>query len=139
MPLKVYQDDPPNVNLTSMIDVVFLLIIFFMVGTRFTETDKNLAIELPRVTHGNPVSSQNTPRIVSVSRDGQIELDGQRMPLGDITKSLAYAKRNNPQTAVSIRTDASVTAQRVAEVMSAIQQSGVERVSLGVSTTSLQR
>ena len=36
MPLKTHQDDMPSINLTPMIDIVFQLIIFFMVGSRFT-------------------------------------------------------------------------------------------------------
>ena len=40
MPLKTHQEQLPELNLTSMIDIVFLLIIFFMVGTKFAEIER---------------------------------------------------------------------------------------------------
>src|SRR5690606_15367471 len=49
MPLKTHQDDMPAVNLTPMIDIVFQLIIFFMVGARFTELEKKVDLSVPEV------------------------------------------------------------------------------------------
>ena len=49
MPLKTHQDEQPTLNLTPMIDIVFLLIIFFMVGTKFAEWENNLALKVPQV------------------------------------------------------------------------------------------
>ncbi len=47
MPLKTHQDEQPTLNLTPMIDIVFLLIIFFMVGTKFAEWENKLALKVP--------------------------------------------------------------------------------------------
>ena len=48
MPLKLSQhDDTPALNLTSMIDVLFLLIIFFMVATKFDEMERNVEVAVP--------------------------------------------------------------------------------------------
>jgi hypothetical protein len=52
MPLKTSQEELPSINLTSMIDVLFLLIIFFMVGTRFSENDTSIEVNLPKVANG---------------------------------------------------------------------------------------
>ena len=49
MPLKTYQDEQPVLNLTPMIDVLFLLIIFFMVGTKFAGNEKKIKLQLPSV------------------------------------------------------------------------------------------
>lgn len=49
MPLKTHTDEQPSLNLTSMIDVVFLLIIFFMVGTKFTELERKIGLQVPEV------------------------------------------------------------------------------------------
>jgi len=50
MPLKTHQDELPELNLTPMIDVVFLLIIFFMVGTKFADMERNVELKVPRVS-----------------------------------------------------------------------------------------
>ena len=50
MPIKTTpMDDIPGLNLTAMIDVLFLLIIFFMVGTKFIESDRQIELDVPRV------------------------------------------------------------------------------------------
>ena len=49
MPLKTHQDEQPTLNLTPMIDIVFLLIIFFMVGTKFAEMERTVQLEVPKV------------------------------------------------------------------------------------------
>jgi biopolymer transport protein ExbD len=48
MPLKTNLDEQPSINLTPMIDIVFLLIIFFMVGTKFVEMERKIAVQGPR-------------------------------------------------------------------------------------------
>ena len=50
MPLKTQQDEVPTLNLTPMIDVLFLLIIFFMAGTKFTDWESRLNLKLPQVS-----------------------------------------------------------------------------------------
>ena len=47
MPLRTHQDEAPAINLTPMIDIVFNLIIFFMVGARFTELEKKVDLAVP--------------------------------------------------------------------------------------------
>ena len=49
MPLKTHPDEQPALNLTPMIDIVFLLIIFFMVGTKFAEWESKLTLKVPQV------------------------------------------------------------------------------------------
>ena len=50
MPLKLHHhDELPALNLTSLIDVLFLLIIFFMVATKFDEMDRNIQVAVPKV------------------------------------------------------------------------------------------
>jgi biopolymer transport protein ExbD len=50
MPLKIQHDETPALNLTSMIDVLFLLIIFFMVATKFDELERNIQVAVPQVS-----------------------------------------------------------------------------------------
>ncbi len=109
MPLKLNPDELPTINLTSMIDVVFLLLIFFMVGTRFSDSERSMNVELPRVS-SSPVSSQGPQaKTINLLKDGAIELDSRRMSLAEVTKNLSAAVRSNPQTDVIIRPDASLS------------------------------
>ena len=77
MPIKTQYDDQPTLNLTPMIDVVFLLIIFFMVATKFSELEQNIELEVPEVASAGTNRTPATPRTVAVYEDGHIEVDGQ--------------------------------------------------------------
>ena len=76
MPLKLQHDEMPTLNLTSMIDVLFLLVIFFMVATKFDEMDRNIQIDVPKVAQAGESTPPLQPLVVSVAADGHLELDG---------------------------------------------------------------
>ena len=77
MSLKTCNDEQPTLNLTPMIDIVFLLIIFFMVGTKFSELERKIGLEPPKVTEGGALSAAPEAKTVNVFRDGRIELDNR--------------------------------------------------------------
>ena len=70
MPLKTHMDEAPTLNLTSMIDIVFLLIIFFMVGTKFTELERKIGLHVPQVTDAGALTEAATLATVSGWRPG---------------------------------------------------------------------
>jgi biopolymer transport protein ExbD len=124
MPLKLNQDELPTVNLTSMIDILFLLIIFFMVGTRFSENESNIQINLPNTAPSGAMLTGPSNKTVFVSADGSLQLDGQRVTHEQLTAMLAQAVQNFPDTTVQIKPDGMVTMQMAAEALSAVRRSG---------------
>ena len=69
MPLKTQSDEQPSLNLTPMIDIVFLLIIFFMVGTKFTElsdAEHELDIDVPEVGVAAAMTPAPSKRVVRI-------------------------------------------------------------------------
>jgi biopolymer transport protein ExbD len=124
MPLKLNQDELPTVNLTSLIDILFLLIIFFMVGTRFSEDESNIQINLPKTAPSGAMLTGPSNKTVFVSADGTLQLDGQRVTHEQLTGLLAQAVQNFPDTTVQIKPDGMVTMQMAAEALSAVRRSG---------------
>ena len=92
MPLRNQLEEMPALNLTSMIDVLFLLIIFFMVGTKFVETEHQLDLKLPQVKSANTTNAPEK-KVVNVYSDGHITLDRQQVTLEELTDRLAAARR----------------------------------------------
>jgi len=81
----------PNVDLTPMLDVVFLLLIFFMVSTRFEQL-REVPIELPKV--GAATAPQEVKnRRVQVSANGALFLDGKPLEKNDLKTALESADR----------------------------------------------
>ena len=78
-------DEIPTLNLTSMIDVLFLLIIFFMVGTKFVESDRQIELKLPQVKAGGALSAAPEKKVINVYQDGQITLDRKNVTLDELS------------------------------------------------------
>jgi biopolymer transport protein ExbD len=132
MPLKTHLDEQPTLNLTPMIDVVFLLIIFFMVGTKFSELERKIGLRVPEVSHAEALTAAPEPRVVNVYRDGRITLDRLPVTLTELTERLADARSQYAQLGVLVRGDAASQFQRVAEVLNACKQAGVEELGISV-------
>ncbi len=132
MPLKTHMDEQPSLNLTPMIDVVFLLIIFFMVGTKFTELERKVALDVPQVSNIGALSSEPDKRVVNVYRDGRIELDRQFVSVDALAEELATASQEYPDLGVIVRGDAEGPFQNVATVLSACRRAGVSDMGISV-------
>lgn len=128
MPLKTSSEELPAINLTSMIDVLFLLIIFFMVGTRFSESERQIQLTLPKSSSPTSMAAQPAPKVVTMYSDGSIELDGQRLNTNQLTSALAPAVQNYPDLRVQLRADAGGSVMQASQVMEAISRAGVKNV-----------
>lgn len=139
MPLKTHTEEQPTLNLTSMIDIVFLLIIFFMVGTKFTELERKIGLQVPEVTDSGPLTAAPEKRVVNVYRDGQITLDRKPLTLEELRKQLSDARSQYSDLGVLVRGDASSAFQRVAEVLNACKQAGIAELGISVRSVPTER
>jgi len=130
MPIKTHHDEQPTLNLTPMIDIVFLLIIFFMVGTQFTDPERKIPLEVPSVSEPT-LSSAPEKKVVIVYRDGQVELDHEPVTLEELTTRLAAARSQYRDLGVLVRGDGRGTHQSVVSVLAACKRAGISK--LGVS------
>jgi biopolymer transport protein ExbD len=139
MPLKTHVDEPPSLNLTSLIDVVFLLIIFFMVGTRFSNPEKAIGLKVPQVSDRGNLGDPPPRKRVNVFRDGKITLDDQPVTLAELTARLSHAKRQNPGLGVTIRGDSTGAYQSVAEAFHACAAAGVKDLGMAVRVNPVRK
>lgn len=133
MPLKLHHDDHLKLDLTPMIDVVFLLIIFFMVATSFgDDQEHDIELELPEVATASAMTSAPKQRVVTVESEGQIRLDGDAVTLAKLTQRLAAARSEYPELSVVIRGDAAVQFQHVAASLAACKEAKVSELGITV-------
>lgn len=120
-----------GIDLTSLIDVVFLLLLFFVVTTTFIR-DSNLLINLPEA--GGGVSSEEPLRIeVLVASDGSYSVNGQVLGQGDVQalmQAVAAIAGGETDLPVTITADAEATHQRVVTAMDAVAQLGIKRLNI---------
>jgi biopolymer transport protein ExbD len=134
MPLKTHLDDEPVLNLTAMLDIMFLLIIFFMLGTKFVEDEeRSLKFKVPKVVdRAGALTAAPAKKIVNVDREGKVTLDQKTLTLSELTAVLAKARKEYTDLPVLVRGDARLDLQHVTEVLNACKQAGVKDMGLTV-------
>lgn len=112
-----------SINLTPLIDVVFLLLIFFMVSTTFVR-ESNIALELPRADSGTEPDEQ-TALEIRVSRDGSFAVNGQVLLTSDqdsLMQALREVAGGDFERPLTIRADARSSHQDVVTAMDSARQ-----------------
>lgn len=134
MPLKTSEDEQATLNLTPMIDIVFLLIIFFMVGTRFTEleeAEQQMPLEVPSLSRSGTLTSAPSKRVINVYKDALL-LDDQPISLDQLEANLVEAKKEYSKIGVVVRGESDLEYQRIADVLGTIHSAGIEDMRLAV-------
>lgn len=124
-------------NLTPMIDVVFLLVIFFMVGAKFTDHESRIEVNVPGVGNLRPMVRGPDERVVELTSKGEVMLDSEPITLVDLRGTLAEAHASFPEIRVTVRGDGNGSLQQFAEVLQACRSSGVQN--LGVAVRPIRR
>jgi biopolymer transport protein ExbD len=139
MPLKTHLDETPTLNLTAMLDVMFLLIIFFMLGTRFADEERQIALQVPTVVNRGALDAAAERKAVNVFRDGTITLDQKPVTLDELTAKLAAARGRTRNLGVLVRGDAQGQFQQVAAVLNACKQAGINELGISVRFLPLKK
>ena len=115
-----------SLSLTPLIDIVFLLLIFFLVSTRFAEEDRELDVDLPTASEAQPLVATPHEIYINIDRDGHFFLGNQQMDSVDLRRQLERLATNNPlnQTAV-VRADRHCDWQHVAAAFDICQGAGI--------------
>jgi biopolymer transport protein ExbD len=135
MPIKTQLDEQSSINLTPLIDVVFLLIIFFMVGTRFSElndAERAIPLQVPQVSDGIALSAAPKKRIINVLQDGRVFLDEKPTTIESLREQLSHARQQYKQLGVVVRGDANSQYQRVVDVIAACRLAEINDLNISV-------
>lgn len=130
MPLKSPELDEPTINLTSMMDIVLLLVYFFMIGSQFSTDERQYDIQLPTVAAAAPLTEQPDEIVVNVTARGEISVRSQAYDLAALEELLTRARENYPNQAVVIRGAGEGRYQPVMDVMSTCRRAGIRNISL---------
>ncbi|HHJ80590.1 MAG TPA: biopolymer transporter ExbD [Candidatus Tenderia electrophaga] len=139
MNLRKFRREEMSLNLTPLIDVVFLLLIFFMVTTTFRE-ESEIEIDLPQASN-QPVEQVGNPLEVVIDRDGRFYI-GQKLvintQLDTLKRALRKAKGDRKNPPLIISADAKSPHQAVVTAMDAARQVGLVRMSIATRNQNQQ-
>lgn len=120
-----------TLSLTPLIDVVFLLLIFFLVTSEFEDEERRLDIVLPSATSAVPMTSKPREVVVDIDSEGKIYMRGKVTPMKELEELLKAAVANNPTNqSVVIRADQAASFQPVVNVMDVCNRTGVSDYSV---------
>jgi biopolymer transport protein ExbD len=115
-------------DITPMVDVVFLLLIFFMLSTTFI-VSPGIRIDLPQA-EAEPVRRERQDLRVKIAAEGVLYVDEQRLSLEDLIERLRATARTDPETLVVIEADENTAHKHVVEVMDRARSAGLRRLAI---------
>lgn len=131
MKLSSRSNEDPDLNITPLIDVVFLLLIFFMVTTTF-ERAAQLELKLPEASE-QPTQQQPERLEIVVNAEGRYFVGGSEVVnrrLDTLKEAITRAANDNAEQPITIRADARAPHQAVVNAMDAISQLGFVNLSI---------
>ncbi len=115
-----------SIPMTPLIDVVFLLLIFFLVATTLSEEERQLSVQLPAASEAQPLTAKPRELVVNVDAAGQYYLSGEQLTLKRLEDVLAVASADNPgRASVIIRADRRCLWEYVVAVMNACNKARI--------------
>ena len=115
-----------TLTMTPLIDVVFLLLIFFLVGTKLAEEEREIDILLPDASEAQPRTSKPRETIVNIDDAGRYFVSGRQLTLGELEKALKIARVNNPgRASVILRADRRCQVEYLVAAMNACNKAKI--------------
>lgn len=118
----------PIFMIIPMIDIIFFLLVFFMMNSLQTVAQKALSVQLPQAQHASaPVQM---PIIITVDAQGHITLDNKPVSIQEATVMMKQHMAENPEAAVVLQADKNTIHGQVVVVMDMLKSSGVKRLAI---------
>jgi len=122
------QSLPPQLMLSPMIDMIFLLLVFFIVSTMYMSEIKTIPIRLPVAQNSETVSKSNFA--VTVKKDGVLYLEDNKIEMKQLVANAADESKRDAAFSVIIRADGEANYKTVIKLMDELKGAGVTRFGL---------
>ena len=116
-----------EINVTPMVDVMLVLLIIFMVTSPMLVA--GVEVDLPK-TNASPISGQNTPVNVSITKEGEILIAETKIPLSELATKLKNITKEKKDTSILVSGDKNVPYGKILETMAEIRNGGFTKVAL---------
>lgn len=116
-------------NFVPMIDVLFLLLAFFIISWQFSQSETELNVSVPTAEEGADPDRQRGELIINVLEDLSIRVEGRTVTLPELQEKLTSLAKDYKDQPVRLRGDASVPYQRIVNVIDTCQKAGIWNIS----------
>ena len=132
MKLRNYRETKqPDLNIIPMIDVMFFLLVFFMLSTMYMVEQKTIPVNLPQAT--SAAIDNKTNFTVTLKDDGSIYLEDQQTDIQTLLMQATKEQKNNPSFAIIIRADKDINYDKVVSFIDTLKKAGITRFGLATN------
>lgn len=121
------QDEENAIDLTPMLDVVFIMLIFFIVTASFI---KETGIEVNRPEASTSVSKKNANILIAINNNNEVWIDKRRIDIRAVRSNVARLHAENPKGSVVVQADLKANVETLTAVIDASREAGVFNVSV---------
>ena len=126
-PISSAVAEEEDINLTPMLDVVFILLIFFIVTANFI---KEPGLEVNRPDSDTSEIQENAAILIAIGSNDEIYMDGRRIDVRQVKANVIKLLADNPQGTVVIQADEEASADAIIKAMDGARDAGVYDISL---------
>ncbi len=130
---EIEESESGVIDTSALVDIMFLLIIFFLVASSFHEEETDIAVNLPETDLS--LSSAVQVLVINVRDDGSYFVSERRMDIDGLREELIRVVQQNPDQKVLVRGDRNALHGRVAEAIAACRRVGINEANIGYMTT----
>lgn len=132
MKLRNYRETKqPDLNIIPMIDIMFFLLVFFMLSTMYMVEQKTIPVNLPQAT--SAAIDNKTNFTVTLKDDGSIYLEDQQTDIQTLLMQATKEHKNNPSFAIIIRADKDINYDKVVSFIDTLKKAGITRFGLATN------
>ena len=132
------EEETPIINVSSLLDVMFILLIFFLATSTLQREEHDIKVNLPERSESGSLSSASRTLVINVRKDGSYYLQNRIRSLEDVWRDLALAVEQNPNQKVLIRGDREALHGFVAAAVGACKNAGIHEANIGYRHKTLQ-
>ncbi|MFV9615173.1 MAG: ExbD/TolR family protein [Gammaproteobacteria bacterium] len=126
-------EEDNELNLTPMLDVVFILLIFFIVTTSFVK-ETGIDVNRPSATTAEKKAQGNI--LIAINANGDIWIDNREIDIRAVRANIQVLKASYPQSSVIIQSDQDASTGKLVKVMDQVRLAGVQNISIAASIDS---
>ncbi|MBT4836223.1 MAG: biopolymer transporter ExbD [Methylococcales bacterium] len=119
-----------DINLTPMIDMVFILLIFFMVTTSFV---KETGVNISRPSAKTAERKEQGNILIAITHSGEIWMDKRHIDIHSVRANVERMRAQNPEASVIIQADVKSESGLMVKIMDQVRMAGISNISIAAS------
>ena len=134
MKFNTQQAPPVGFQLAPMIDIIFLLLAFFIVTYQMTDNEKVMEISLPAASEGKAKQRDNLEKVINIHADGRIVIDQKPYTLDELQAKMGNLVRVNKSQPIRVRGDEKTEYKHIVDVINRCSKAGIWNISFATGT-----